>query len=209
MMDESPSTVREAVDEDGSFSEQLAEAVREQLAAAKALVTGPMLEAAIGRVVEAAAARLDTPLADLLTAAWARHPDIQALADALRHPAAEETLAELAKHDFGWSYQPEVELVINEATTIPIPVAVKVGVTVLAGVLVVQGGRFRELRAGNLNVGATATVAGQEVAKRSKEVALPGVLRFGEAGVPIIRDAVPAVKIAARGCSRAPERRGG
>lgn len=195
-MDESRNTVREAVDDDGSFSEQLAAALREQLAAAKALVTGPMLEAAIGRVVEAAAARLDTPLADLLTAAWARHPDIQALADALRHPAAEETLAELAKHDFGWSYQPEVEIVINESTTIPIPLAISVGVTVLAGVLVVQGGRFRELRAGKLTVGATATVAGQVVAKRSKEVALPGVLRFGEAGVPIIRDAVQAVKIA-------------
>jgi len=200
-MDESRSTVREAVDDDGSFSEQLAAAVREKLAAVKALVSGPVLEAAVGRVVAAAAARLDTPLADLLTSAWARHADIQELADALRHPADQETLAELSTHKFGWSYKPQMEVVINESTSIPIPLAVQVGVTVLGGVLVVRGGRFRELRAGRVSVGATATLLEKEVAKRSRDVDLPAVLRFGgDAGVAI-RDSVPAVKIA----SAAPE----
>ena len=194
-MDESRNTVREAVDDDGSFTEQLGAAVRQKLAAVKALVSGPVLEAAVARVVEAAAARLDTPLADLLTTAWARYPEIQELTDAARHPSDQETLAELTQHRFGWSYKPEIEVVINESTSVPIPLGVEVGVTVLGGVLVVQGGRFRELRAGRVSIGATATLLDKEVAKRSKDVELPAVLRFGESGVAI-REAVPAVKIA-------------
>lgn len=194
-MDESRNTVREAVDFDGSFAEKLGAAVREKLAPVRALVSGPVLEAAVCRVVEAAAARLDTPLADVLTTAWARYPEMQELADAVRHPSEQETLAELAQHKFGWSYKPEIEVVINESTSIPIPLGVQVGVTVLGGVLVVQGGRFRELRAGRISVGVAMAVAEKEVAKRAKDVELPAVLRFGEAGVAI-REPVPAVKIA-------------
>jgi len=192
---ERPDTVRDAVDFDGSFAEQLGAAVREKLGAVRALVSGPVLEAAVGRVVEAAAARLDTPLADLLTGAWARYPEIQELADAARHPSDQETLAELAEHRFGWSYKPQIEVVINESTSIPIPLGVEVGVTVLGGVLVVHGGRFRELRAGRLSVGVSMAVAEKEVAKRAKDVELPAVFRFGKDGVGI-RETVPAVKIA-------------
>lgn len=194
-MNDNLDTVRGAVDPDGGFAEQLGAAVREKLAAVRALVSGPVLEAAVGRVVEAAAARLDTPLADLLTGAWARYPEMQELADAIRHPSDQETLAELAEHRFGWSYRPEIEVVINESTAIPIPLGVEVGVTVLGGVLVVRGGRFRELRAGKLSIGVSASLADKEVAKRKQEVELPAVFRFGEAGVAI-RETVPAVKIA-------------
>ncbi|HYH78696.1 MAG TPA: hypothetical protein VEX86_02845 [Longimicrobium sp.] len=193
-MDES-NTVREAVDFDGSFAQKLGAAVREKLGACRGLVSEQVLEAAIGRVVEAAAARLDTPLADLLTGAWARYPDIQELADARRNPSDQQTIAELSKHKFGWTHRPQIEIVINESTSIPIPLAVSLAVTVLGGVLVVQGGRFRELRAGRLAVGASVAVGDKEVAKREKDVNLPAVLRFGDAGVAI-RDAVPAVKIA-------------
>lgn len=194
-MDQSRNTVRQAVDFDGSIAGKLAAAVREKLGAVRAVVSEQVIEAAIGRVVEAAASRLDTPLADLLTGAWSRYPEIQELADAVRHPSDQETLAELSKHKFGWSYRPEIEVVINESTSIPIPLGVDVGVTVLGGVLVVQGGRFRELRAGRVAVGASVAVGDKKVPGPEKEVDLPAVLRFGEAGVAI-RDTIPAVKIA-------------
>lgn len=198
-MDETRNTVREAVDFDGSFAQKLGAAVREKLGAVKGLVSEQVLEAAIAKVVEAAAARLDTPLADLLTGAWARYPEIQELADARRHPADQETIAELSNHTFGWTHRPRIDVVINESTSIPIPLGVEIGVTVLGGVLVVKGGRFRELRAGRLSVGASVAVGEQQVARRDKEVDLPAVLRFGEAGVAIREPAptpVPAVKIA-------------
>jgi len=197
-MDENRNTtVREAVDFDGGFAQKLAAAVREKLGAVKGLVSEQVLEAAIGRVVEAAAARLDTPLAELLTGAWARYPEIQALADARRNPSDQETIAELSRHKFGWTHRPQIEVVINESTSIPIPLGVEIGVTVLGGVLVVKGGRFRELRAGRVAVGAQVAVGDQQVAKREAEVNLPAVLRFGDAGVAIREPApVPAVKIA-------------
>ena len=194
-MDQSRNTVRQAVDFDGSIAGKLAAAVREKLGAVRALVSEQVIEAAVGRVVEAAAARLDTPVADLLTAAWSRYPEIQELADAVRHPSDQETLAELSQHRFGWSYRPEIEVVVNESTSIPIPLGLDVGVTVLGGVLVVQGGRFRELRAGRVAVGASVAVGDRKVPGPEKKVDLPAVLRFGEAGVAI-RETVPAVKIA-------------
>lgn len=194
-MDQSPDTVRQAVDFDAGIARTLAAAVREKLGPVRAMVSEQVIEAAVGRVVEAAAARLDTPLADLLTAAWARYPEMQELTDAVRHPSSQETLAELTQHRFGWSYRPEIEVVINESTSIAIPLGVDVGVTVLGGVLVVQGGRFRELRAGRVAVGASVAVGDRKVPGPEKEVELPTVLRFGEAGVAI-REPVPAVKIA-------------
>lgn len=194
-MDQSRNTVRQAVDFDASIAGKLAAAVREKLGAVRAVVSEQVIEAAIARVVEAAASRLDTPLADLLTGAWSRYPEIQELADAVRHPSDQETLAELSQHKFGWSYRPEIEVVINESTSIPIPLGVEVGVKVLGGVLVVQGGRFRELRAGRVAVGASIAVGDQKVPGVEKKVDLPAVLRFGEAGVAI-RETVPAVKIA-------------
>ena len=69
------------------------------------------------------------------------------------------------------------------------PVAVPRG-----GILVVQGGRFRELRAGRLEVGVVLGVAGQEVAKQGRKVELPRVLKFGD-GVAI-REQVPVPKLA-------------
>jgi hypothetical protein len=199
MMEENADTVRQAVDFDGGFAQELGAAVREKLGAVKGLVSEQVLEAAIGRVVEAAAARLDTPLAELLTGAWARYPEIQELADARRHPSDQETIAELSKHTFGWTHRPQIEIVINESTYIPIALGVEIAVTVLGGVLVVKGGRFRELRAGRLAVGASVAVGEKQVARREKNVNLPAVLRFGDAGAAI-RDPssapVPAVKIA-------------
>jgi hypothetical protein len=195
MMDQSRNTVRQAVDFDGSIAGKLAAAVREKLGAARAVVSEQVIEAAIARVVEAAASRLDTPIADLLTGAWSRYPEIQELADAVRHPSDQETLAELSQHRFGWNYRPEIEVVINESTSIPIPLGMDVGVTVLGGVLVVQGGRFRELRAGRVAVGASVAVGDRKVPGPEKKLDLPAVLRFGETGVAI-RETVPAVKIA-------------
>jgi len=137
---------------------------------------------------------LDAPIADLLTAAWARYPEIQELIDARRHPGDHETMAELCEHRFEWSYAPRVEVVFNEIP-IAIPLGVGVGLTVAGGVLVVQSGRFKELRAGKVGVQVAMSVAEKEVAARKANVDLPAVLRLGDAAQA--REAVPVGTIAA------------
>ena len=193
-MDESRITAAQAVDFEATFGEKLREAVREKLKAVRAAMGGPVFDAAVDKVVERVAQVLDAPLADLLTTAWAKYPEVQTLFDARKHPGDQEAMAELCEHRFDWSYAPRVEVVFNEVP-ISIPLGVRVGLAVAGGVLVVQGGRFKELRAGKLGVEVSAGVAGQEVARRKSAVALPAVLRFGEAAPA--REAVPAVKIAA------------
>jgi hypothetical protein len=195
-MDESRMTVGEAVDFEASFGEKLREALREKLSAVRAAMGGPVFEAAVDKVVENAAKVLDAPLADLLTTAWARYPEVQELLDARKHPGDEERMAELCEHRFEWRYEPRVEVVFNEIP-ISIPLGVGVGLAVAGGVLVVQGGRLKELRSGKLGVEVGMAVADREVASRKAKVQLPAVLRFGAAAPQRDAAAVPVGKIAA------------
>ena len=201
-MDQSPNTVAQAVDFEASFGEKLAAGVREKLGPFRGYVSEHVFEAAIGKVVEQAAQVLDAPLAELLTGAWERYPEIRELADARRHPSDEEVMLELAEHRFAWEYAPKIEIVFNETYPCSIPLGVSVGVTVLGGVLVVQGGRFKELRAGRLDVGVRLSVAEAEVARQGRKVQLPRVLRFGD-GIAM-RESVPVGKIAAPEVEPAP-----
>jgi hypothetical protein len=193
-MDESRMTVGEAVDFEASFGEKLREALREKLSAVRAAMGGPVFEAAVDKVVENAAKVLDAPIADLLSAAWARYPEVQELLDARRHGGDHETMAELCEHRFEWRYEPRVEVVFNEVP-IAIPLGVGVGLAVAGGVLVVQGGRLKELRAGRVGVQVAMAVAEKEVATRKAKVELPAVLRLGDAAQA--REAVPVGRIAA------------
>ena len=193
-MNQSPNTVAQAVDFEAGFGDRLAAAVREKLGPFRAYVSEHVFEAAIGKVVEQAAQVLDAPLAELLTGAWERYPEVRELGDARRHPSDEEMMLELAEHRFAWEYAPKIEIVFNETYPCSIPLGVDVGVTVLGGVLVVQGGRFRELRAGRLNVGVGLSVAEKEVARQGREIELPRVLKFGD-GIAM-RETVPVGRIA-------------
>ena len=193
-MDESRMTVGEAVDFEASFGEKLREALREKLSAVRAAMGGPVFEAAVDTVVEKAAQVLDAPVADLLSAAWARYPEVQELLDARKHPGDHETMAELCEHRFEWRYEPRIEVVFNEVP-IAIPLGVGVGLNVAGGVLVAQGGRLKELRAGKVGVQVAMAVAEKEVASRKAKVELPAVLRLGDAARA--REAVPVGRIAA------------
>ena len=192
-MEESRMTVGEAVDFEESFGAKLREALREKLSAVRATLGGPVFEAAVDKVVEQAAKVLDAPIAGLLTAAWARYPEVQELCDT-RGQADHEAMAELCEHRFEWAYEPRVEVVVNEIP-ISIPLGVGVGLAVAGGVLVVQGGKMKELRSGKLALDVTMAVAEKEVASQEKKVDLPRVLRLGDAAPA--RDAVSVPKIAA------------
>ena len=192
-MEKSRMTVGEAVDFEESFGAKLREALREKLSAVRATLGGPVFEAAVDKVVEQAAKVLDAPIADLLTAAWARYPEVQELCDT-RKQADHEAMAELCEHRFEWAYEPRVEVVVNEIP-ISIPLGVGVGLAVAGGVLVVQGGKMKELRSGKLALDVRMAVAEKEVAKQEKKVDLPRVLRLGDASPA--REAVPVGRIAA------------
>lgn len=199
-MDESTVTVGQAVDFEASFGEKLRAALREKLSAVRAVVSGPVFEAAVDKVVEKAAQVLDAPLADLLTAAWARYPEVQQLCSG---KGDEEKMAELCEHRFDWRYEPRVEVVVNEIP-VSIPLGVGVGVKVAGGVLVVKGGKMRELRSGKVAVNVGVAVGDTPVASRDAKVDLPPVLRFADK--PAAREPVPVGRIATPAEPAAPTR---
>lgn len=190
-MDESRKTVGEAVAFEASFGDRLRAELSEKLAAVKAAVSGPVFEAALDKVVEKAAEVLDSPIADLLTAAWGRYPEIQEL---FREGGDGEAMAELAEHRFEWKYEPRIEVVFNEIP-ISIPLGVGVGLAVAGGVLVAQGGRLKELRAGKVGVEVALSVADKEIGGKQADAELPRVLRFAEPAPA--RDAVAVPRIVA------------
>jgi hypothetical protein len=195
-MSETQGTVRQAVDFDASLRPKLADAVREKLGALKGL-GGSVLEAAVDRVVDHAGELLDTPLAELLSAAWGRYPAIKELCDARRNPHDRDTMAELANHRFDWRHEPQIEIAFNQLPPFTIPLVLSVGITMAGGVLVVRGGRLAELRAGKGNVGVKVAVADREVAERTAARPRPRVLTFPVASAA--REAVPVGRIAAPG----------
>ncbi|HKP74939.1 MAG TPA: hypothetical protein VJT67_05315 [Longimicrobiaceae bacterium] len=188
-MDEQSKTVGEAVDFEASFGEKLRAELREKLAAVRAAVSGPVFDAAVDKVVEKAAEVLDSPIADLLTAAWGRYPEIQELC---RQGPGDEAMAELCEHSFDWKYEPKIEVVVNQIP-ISIPLGVGVELAVAGGVLVVAGGRMKELRAGKVAAKVGVDVAGKALEPVKKEVELPRVLRFAEPAAA--REAVAVPKI--------------
>ena len=195
--EQTPETLRGAVDIDAALTETVAGALRQKLGVAGAAIGKPVLDAAVSRVVEAATARLDTPVTQLLADAWQKYADVQSLAaDSADDPEA-ETVASLAEHRFGWSYVPEVEIAVGQLPPFTLRLAVELGVRVIGGVLVVRGGKLRELRGARLAVGASVLVAEQRVASPERDVDLPGVLRFGADGIALRRDSVPVAKIVA------------
>jgi hypothetical protein len=70
-----------------------------------------------------------------------------------------------------------------------------VGLAVAGGVLVAQGGRLKELRAGKVGVEVSMAVAEKDIASRKAKVELPRVLRLGDAATP--RETVPVGRISA------------
>jgi hypothetical protein len=188
-MQQSEPTVAQAVDFEGGFRAKLGAAVKEKLGALRG-VGASVLEAAVDRVVDHAAELLDAPIAGLLTTAWARFPDVQALCDARKHPHDQDTMAELATHRFDWKHSPAIEVALNDLPAITIPLTLSVGITLTGGVLVVKGGKLRELRAGKGAADVTVSVADRKVVSRQAEVPFPRVLKLGEAAV-----AAPAVQV--------------
>jgi len=188
-MDESRKTVGEAVDFEASFGDRLRAELREKLAVVRAAVSGPVFEATIDKVVEKAAQVLDAPVADLLATAWGRYPEIQALC---RQGADDEAMAELCEHAFEWKYEPKIEVVFNEIP-ITIPIGVAVQLAVAGGVLVVHGGRMKELRSGSVQAKVGVDVAGKPLEAKKTEVKLPRVLHFPEPAAA--REAVQVPRI--------------
>jgi hypothetical protein len=136
--------------------------------------------AAAAQVAERLTELLDTPISQVLAAAWSRDPALAKYGDPKRHPAGEVALVPLADHTVTSSHRPSVELLLESAPLGSVEFQVDLAVTLRGALIGVRDGRIMELRAGRTTAEARLGCAGTAIAERRGELKLPGVIRFGE-----------------------------
>lgn len=146
--------------------------------------------AAAGAVAEQLTELLDTPVSRILATAWSRDPALGEYRDPQRHPAGELALVPLADHSVTAAQVPSVELLLEQARLGTVEFQVDLVVTLKGALIGIRDGRIVELRAGRTHLEARLGCAGTAIAERKGEIALPGVIRFGE-GIPIAPPEAP------------------
>lgn len=194
-MDEQSGTLGTAVGFAEHFAAPLSVTVRVVLGAFSKSVPAEVWSTAVDDVVEHVKKLFDTPFPELLAGAWEKSAEIQEFCDPARHPRDESNVLDLASHTLTWTQEPEVEVVFNGTYSVVLKLRVQAQVTVHGGVLVISDARFRKLKTGKVEVKATLSVQGQEVASRKVSVEMPGEVSFG-GGIPI-RPLISVGRIAA------------
>jgi hypothetical protein len=146
----------------------------------RVLPTGATGAAAV-QVAEQLHQILETPLSRILTEAWSRDPALSRYATG---KGAEVALVPLADHTVESSHKPFVELLMEEAALGRVDFKIDIAVKLTGAMIGIRGGRIVELRAGVTRAAVSLSCAGSAIAKRDREIKLPGVIRFGE-GIPI------------------------
>ena len=167
-----------------------------ELAAAWPLGGERLRASAVVQVVEQVRAAFSTPLYEVLAAGWRTRPEARALADPAGRTPGEAVAVELAEHAVKWSCEPVVEVVadvggVAGAALAEVRFRLAVEIVVRGGVLVVQDGRLMRVDAGELDVSGSLAVEGVALCEHEKRLTVPGSLRFGEAGVPIVPEPAP------------------
>ena len=191
-----------ALDFGRRFAEPL-QAILTRVAGAWPLPGDGLRGSAVAEVMEQVSAIFATPLPDVLAAGWSTYEECRAFADPAEYPPDEVNTVELAEHTVRWACAPTVEVRADGPAGTGVPVAeldfrVEVEVKIRCGVLAIQGGRFIRVDAAELDVGGSLYVEDFIVASYETALKVPGSLRFGEAGIPIVPDhvAAPPAKVA-------------
>lgn len=178
---------------DGGAAAAIADIVAEQrltaaVAGRLALSTGAhrALVADLGRAV---AGLLDVDLAELLIAGWQRHRTLRRAAHVAT--AAPGALVHLPGHRIVSVHEPAVDLQVDgrRVTTVRFELRVTSEVRDLA--VVVRDARMVDVRGGTVEVTATLSAVGIEVASRTLMVDARPVIGLG-AGVPVLDDPADA-----------------
>lgn len=160
-----------------------------------------ILGARIGHVVGDV---LGADLGGVIGSALTKNQKIAAaIAKTENDPKAEEVVT-LADHKLESTYEPSVDVIVDERKITSIPFEVKLETKVEGGLVVVKGGEIVAVRTGRGTITATLKCEGVQVAEKKVDYELAGVMRLPSADTAATRGAAgPVVTGAAAGAAGA------
>lgn len=128
---------------------------------------------------------LDSPLAEILRAAWSSLVELQEYRDTERHPPEETSSVRFGKHRVVSKHHPQVEILLNEQEVASLTFDVQLTLQIIGTTLTVRDGRIWQARGSEFEAEAILAYRGfQLMKKRTERFRLPGAIDFEE-GIPI------------------------
>ena len=147
-----------------------------QAGAIPAALRGPAADA----MLQGARALLDSPLADVIGAAWGKLDTLLGFRDTQKYPPDKINDFVLHEHEIALKRTPSVELVLNGAPTgVQLQFELKIALTIASAVLKIQNARIVGADLGKVHGGGSFSCVEVTLAERkTSAVRLPGKLTF-------------------------------
>ena len=130
---------------------------------------------------------LDIDVAEILIGVWNKSKELQKYRDPVKYPPEEVSLVSLLKHEIESTHQPYVDVLLNGRSIAKVHFEIKVELTLEGVELQIQGGRIMAIKTGDCSAnGAIKCEGASLLEKKTKTMALPGVINLGE-GIVIPR----------------------
>lgn len=132
-----------------------------------------------GELAQKAMGFLQDDTAEIFAGAWSRFADLKDCVEETRKDATLTSAVVLADHEFTYSLEPEVEVLVDGVHLGRFPFHVELTCAVSALELQVQHGAISAIRCGHCDGRASISLAGTEIWKRAlAHLDLPGELRL-------------------------------
>jgi hypothetical protein len=130
---------------------------------------------------------LDIKIPDVLTAAWKKVADIQAVMEKSKKTPDETIYLELAQHTINSEHKPSIDVKIKGATVKKIALVIQLGFNLKGFLLKIQNGAITELQTGQCEAKGTIKYGGLTIAEKKLEpIKLPfSILIPGDLFIPI------------------------
>ena len=149
---------------------------------------------------------LDLDLGRMLLAGWRKYRRLVEAAEQTRTAPETSAVVSLAEHTVTSTHRPRVDLLVREKRVASVHLELSVRFTVRGVAATVRDGKLVSLTGGAAEIGAELSIEDHEVARRTRRLDLPLVVRLGN-GVPLRRAAgedlpaqgVPAQRVPVEG----------
>ncbi len=112
---------------------------------------------------------LDIKIPDVLTAAWKKVADIQAVMEKSKKTPDETTYLELAQHTINSEHKPSIDVKIKGATVKKIELVIQLGFNLKGFLLKIQNGAITEMQTGQCEAKGTIKYGGLTIAEKKLE----------------------------------------
>ena len=128
---------------------------------------------------------LDISVVDVLLGAWSKYQALKKYLDKEKYPSTQSILVPLAEHTVKSEHSPHVEILVNDEPIGRIAFQIALTFTVRGAILIVQDGKIRGFKTGEIKGKGTLKCEGLLLLEQDfRPIPLPGSIDLGD-GIPI------------------------